>query len=39
MSPITHPVEIAALVAEHIDENRRSSTDGYRRNLNRASMG
>ena len=39
MSPITHPVEIAALVAEHIDENRRSSTEGYRRNLNRASMG
>jgi len=39
MSPITHPVEITALVAEHIEENRRSSTDGYRRNLNRASMG
>jgi pimeloyl-ACP methyl ester carboxylesterase len=39
MSPITHPVEIAALAAEHIDDNRRSSTDDYRRNLTRASMG
>lgn len=39
MSPITHPVEIAALVAEHIDDNRRSSTDDYRRNWSRVSMG
>ena len=39
MSPITHPAEIAALVAEHIDDSRRSSTDGFRRNLSRASMG
>ena len=39
MSPITHPLEIAALVAEHIDDSYRSSTDGYRRVLSRASNG
>ena len=39
MSPITHPVEIAALVAEHIDDSYRSSTDGYERRMNRVSIG
>jgi pimeloyl-ACP methyl ester carboxylesterase len=39
MSPITHPVEIAALVAEHIDVSYPQSTDGYEENLNRASIG
>ena len=37
MSPITHPVEIAALVAEHIDANY-PAIDGYRGSLNTASM-
>lgn len=37
MSPITHPAEIAALVAEHIDAND-AATDGYRESRNRASM-
>jgi pimeloyl-ACP methyl ester carboxylesterase len=38
MSPITHPVEIAALVAEHIEDSDPQSTDGCEENLNRASM-
>ena len=38
MSPITHPVEIAALVAEHMDGCDAESTDGYQGNLNRASI-
>ena len=37
MSPITHPVEIAALVAEHIEDSDPQSTDGYEK-LNRASI-
>lgn len=39
MSPITHPVEIAALAAEHIDDSYRTSTDDYRTPLNRVSIG
>jgi pimeloyl-ACP methyl ester carboxylesterase len=39
MSPITHPVEIAALVAEHTDGSDPQSTDGYQEHLNRASIG
>lgn len=38
MSPITHPVEIAALVAEHIEDSDPQSTDGYHEHLNRASI-
>src|SRR4029078_6995199 len=30
MSPVTHPVEISALVTEHIDESYSASTEGYR---------
>lgn len=37
MSPVTHPAEIAALVAEHIDGSRRTSADAYQGNLSRAS--
>ena len=38
MSPVTHPVEIAALVSEHIDGSYQASADGYQGNLNRRSM-
>lgn len=38
MSPITHPVEIAALVAEHIEDSDPQSTGGYQADLNRASI-
>ena len=39
MSPITHPLEITTLVAEHIDSSFPASDDGYRGNLKRASAG
>ena len=38
MSPVTHPVEIAMLVAEHIDDSS-TSNDAQGENLNRASAG
>ena len=37
MSPVTHPVEIAAFVAEHIDATF-PATDSYRGSMNRVSM-
>lgn len=37
MSPITHPAEIAALVAEHIEVSD-PVADSYRRSMDRASM-
>ena len=37
MSPITHPAEIAALVAEHIEISY-PTADSYRRSMTRASM-
>ena len=37
MSPVTHPVEIAALVAEHVDASYPATGD-YRESMNRASM-
>jgi pimeloyl-ACP methyl ester carboxylesterase len=39
MSPVTHPAEIAALVAEHIEGSYTIAADGHERILNRASTG
>jgi pimeloyl-ACP methyl ester carboxylesterase len=39
MSPVTHPAEIAALVAEHIEGSYTLAVDGHERIMNRASTG